>query len=64
VGWATKEIDLTFMPAQTSIPQTFVITPDGRLLRRFIGYSPKSMDSLREAIEEALRPVIMSPMDR
>lgn len=56
VGWVPKEIALTLMQGRTSIPQAFVIAPDGRIVRRFIGYNPTmSPSQLREAVEEALK---------
>lgn len=58
IGWAPEEFALQFVMqggAQGVIPQSFVITRDGRLLKHFIGYSPVSTAAqLREAIEQAL----------
>ncbi len=58
IGWASEEFALQFVMqggAQGAIPQSFVITRDGRLLKHFIGYSPLSTAAqLREAIEQAL----------
>src|SRR6476646_10710176 len=40
VGWATPEVALALMQGRDSIPQSFVITREGRILKRFIGFSP------------------------
>src|SRR5215213_10175752 len=40
IGWATREVAQTLMQGHTSIPQSFVIARDGRILRRFIGFRP------------------------
>jgi thiol-disulfide isomerase/thioredoxin len=56
VGWVTREVAVTLMQERGSIPQAFVIARDGRILKRFIGYSPtKTLSLMREAVEEALK---------
>ena len=56
VGWATREVALTLMQERQSIPQAFVISRDGRIVKRFIGYNPtKTLSAMREAVEEALK---------
>ncbi len=58
VGWAAEDFALQFIMqggAQGAIPQSFVITRDGRLLKHFTGFSPVSTPAqLRQAIEQAL----------
>jgi thiol-disulfide isomerase/thioredoxin len=55
VGWATPEVALTLMQGRESIPQSFIITREGRILKRFIGFSPTSTPpQLRQALEDAL----------
>ncbi len=55
IGWATREVALTLMQGKGSIPQSFIITRDGRIKKRFIGFSPdKTPPQLKEALEEAL----------
>jgi len=55
VGWATPEVALTLMQGRGSIPQSFIITRDGRIMKRFIGFSPQSTPpQLRQALEDAL----------
>ena len=55
IGWATPEVAQTLMQGRTSIPQSFIIARDGRILRRFIGFNPSSTPpQLKQALEEAL----------
>ena len=55
VGWATPEVALTLMQGRDSIPQSFIITREGRILKRFIGFSPQTTPpQLRQALEDAL----------
>jgi thiol-disulfide isomerase/thioredoxin len=55
VGWATRDVALTLMQGRTTIPQSFIITRDGRLFRKIDGFHPKrTPPELRKAIEEAL----------
>jgi len=55
VGWATREVAQTLMQGHTSIPQSFIIARDGRIVRRFIGFNPSTTPpQLKQALEEAL----------
>jgi peroxiredoxin len=55
VGWATPEVALALMQGRESIPQSFVITREGRILKRFIGFSQTATPpQLRKALEDAL----------
>src|SRR5690349_1531064 len=55
VGWATREVALALMQGRGSIPQSFIIGRDGRIKKRFIGFSPtQTPPLLKQAIEEAL----------
>ncbi len=55
VGWATREVALTLMQGKTSIPQSFIITRDGRLLKRILGFHPeRTPPELKQALEDAL----------
>lgn len=55
VGWATNEVALGLMQGKDSIPQSFVISRDGQILKRFVGFSPINTPmQIREAIEQAL----------
>ena len=56
VGWATPEVAMTLMQGRDAIPQSFVIGRDGRILKRFVGFSlAATPQQLRDAIEEALK---------
>jgi peroxiredoxin len=57
VGWATREVTIALMQmtGKTAIPQSFVITRDGRIKKRFIGFHPtQTPPLLKQAIEDAL----------
>lgn len=55
IGWATPEVAITLMQGRDAIPQSFVISRSGRIVRRFVGFNP--MDTppqIRAAVQEAL----------
>lgn len=55
IGWATREVAQTLMQGRTSIPQSFIIARDGRIVKRFIGFNPETTPpQLKQALEEAL----------
>ncbi|HEX5833417.1 MAG TPA: TlpA disulfide reductase family protein [Pyrinomonadaceae bacterium] len=55
VGWAKPEVAVALMQGRGSIPQSFIVTRDGRVAKRFIGFHPqKTPPLLKQAIEEAL----------
>jgi thiol-disulfide isomerase/thioredoxin len=55
IGWATPEVAAILMQGSGSIPQSFIITRDGRILRRFIGFHPQlTPPQIRAALEQAL----------
>jgi thiol-disulfide isomerase/thioredoxin len=57
IGWANQEFALGLMQGQirNSIPQSFVITRDGRVYKRFVGFSPsQTPQQMREAVEQAV----------
>ena len=55
IGWAKREVAQTLMQGRTSIPQSFVIARDGRILKRFIGFDPQvTPPQLKKALEDAL----------
>ena len=55
VGWATNEVALGLMQGRDSIPQSYVISRDGRVLKRFIGFNPMTTpEQIKEAIQDAL----------
>jgi len=55
VGWVTYDVVVTLMQGTDSIPQSFVIGRDGRVIKRFIGFNPTTTPpQIRLAVEEAL----------
>lgn len=55
IGWATREVAIALMQGRGSIPQSFIIARDGRILKRFIGFHPqRTPPELRKALDEAL----------
>ncbi len=55
IGWATREVALTLMQGKTTIPQSFIITRDGRLFRKIDGFHPRrTPPELRKALDDAL----------
>ena len=55
IGWASNELAGTLMQGRNSIPQSYIISRDGFILKRFVGYSPvQTPPQLRQAIEDAL----------
>lgn len=61
VGWAKPEVAIALMQGRGSIPQSFIVTRDGRIAKRFIGFHPqKTPPLLKQAIEEALSDTVSS----
>jgi glutathione peroxidase-family protein len=55
VGWSGPQVALALMQGRDAIPQSFVISRDGRILKRFIGFSVTTTpDQIKAAIQEAL----------
>lgn len=55
IGWATREVALTLMQGKATIPQSFIITRDGRLMKRIFGFHPqRTPPELKQALEDAL----------
>lgn len=56
IGWIDQDTARLLSNGRNSIPQTLVISPNGRIVSHWNGYSPgKSGDRLRNAIERALQ---------
>lgn len=56
IGWAKREVAQILMQGRTNIPQSFIIAPDGRIVRRFIGFNPDTTPTqLKDALEQALK---------
>jgi thiol-disulfide isomerase/thioredoxin len=53
LGWSPREVSLALMNGNTSIPQTFVIAPGGRIVTRFRGFSNQIPSMIRAAIDKA-----------
>ena len=61
VGWAKPEVAIALMQGRGSIPQSFIVTRDGRVAKRFIGFHPqKTPPLLKQAIEAALSDTVSS----
>ena len=55
VGWATRDVAVALMRGRNSIPQSFILTRDGRIAKHFVGFDPRSTPPLlKQAIEDAL----------
>ena len=55
IGWATDQVAAPLMQGRTAIPQIFVISPDARILKRFVGFSPAYTSELKQTLEDALK---------
>jgi len=55
IGWAPVEVAAPLMQGHEAIPQIFVISRDGRILQRFIGYSAAYSTQLKQVLEDALK---------
>ena len=55
IGWAPVEVGAPLMQGHDAIPQIFVISRDGRILKHFVGFSPaNTYAELKQALEDAL----------
>jgi len=55
IGWATPEVAIALMQGRDAIPQSFVISRSGRIVRRFVGFNPSDTpQQTKTAIQEAL----------
>ena len=56
IGWASGQVGAPLMQGHTAIPQIFIISPDARILKRFVGFSGANTSTeLKQALEEALK---------
>jgi thiol-disulfide isomerase/thioredoxin len=55
IGWAPAEVGVPLMQGHEAIPQIFVISRDGRILKRFLGYSASYSSQLKQTLEDALK---------
>jgi thiol-disulfide isomerase/thioredoxin len=57
LGWADRETAMGLMQGRYTIPQTYVLAPDGRVLLHMRGYgSERGVSMLRDAIDRGLDP--------
>jgi thiol-disulfide isomerase/thioredoxin len=55
VGWSGPDVAITLMQGRDAIPQSFVISRSGRVVKRFVGFNLISTPpQIREALQEAL----------
>jgi peroxiredoxin len=55
IGWAPPEVAATLMQGRDVIPQSFVISREGRILEHFVGFSAtNTATKLKQVLEEAL----------
>jgi hypothetical protein len=55
VGLAPSELAMNLMDGHELIPQTFLISREGRLVKRFVGFNPSQTPArLKAALDEAL----------
>jgi peroxiredoxin len=55
IGWAPVEVGVPLMQGHESIPQIFVISRDGRILKHFRGFSASYAPQLKQTLEDALK---------
>lgn len=58
IGWAPQDVQLSLMQltGSGSIPQNLIISRDGRVLKRFVGFNQVyTPPQIRQAIEDALK---------
>ena len=56
IGWIPGQVAAPLMQGRTAIPQIFIISPDARIVKRFVGFSPANTSAeLKQALEEALK---------
>ncbi len=55
VGWSGQDVAIALMQGRDAIPQSFVISRSGRVIKRFVGFNQTlTPPQIREAIQEAL----------
>lgn len=55
VGWSGQQVAIALMQGRDAIPQSFIISRTGRIVKRFVGFNPSlTPGQLREALQEAL----------
>jgi thiol-disulfide isomerase/thioredoxin len=55
VGWASPDVAIALMQGRDAIPQSFVVSRTGKIVKRFVGFNPVGTPpQIRAAIQEAL----------
>ncbi len=55
VGWSGQQVAIALMQGRDAIPQSFIISRKGRIVKRFVGFNPSlTPGQIREALQEAL----------
>jgi thiol-disulfide isomerase/thioredoxin len=55
IGWSGSQVAVALMQGRDAIPQSFVISRSGRIVKRFVGFNAMATpDQIREAVQEAL----------
>lgn len=54
VAWVDEAGWTAFLAPRFSIPQTYVLGPDGNLIQKFVGYSPQVAVMVRDIADQAL----------
>ena len=55
VGWSGQQVAIALMQGRDAIPQSFIISRTGRIVKRFVGFNPSlTPGQIREALQEAL----------
>ena len=55
IGWSGSQVAVALMQGRDAIPQSFVISRSGRIVKRFVGFNAiATPDQIREAVQEAL----------
>ncbi|HEX8072924.1 MAG TPA: TlpA disulfide reductase family protein [Pyrinomonadaceae bacterium] len=54
IGWADQNLAISLLSPSGSIPQTYVIGRDGRIVGKFRGYSPAVGAQIRQWVDQAL----------
>ena len=55
VGWTGQQVAIALMQGRDAIPQSFIISRTGRIVKRFVGFNPSlTPGQIRQALQEAL----------
>jgi peroxiredoxin len=61
IGWSGRDVAIALMQGRDAIPQSFIISRDGRVIKRFVGFNPMmTPPQIREALQEALNSKVSS----